>query len=444
MFGARDKLTGSSKTRVRRRLDIAQLTGVNILSARMSEKTQRAKEALLCQPLSCQEGGGYLAGYMLIKSLWRFMQIHDERFAQPEVFLLKVYEIFYEDTEFVRLLLDQSQSIPEALGPLASHLLKRTNYAFSDVKESLHEYYDALVEARSHLYRDENEEGRVLPFSDLRDLQPTQRFLEIWEMVMGSPITSLPKNSNDWYNSQVATLAMHMIGIGRDLLELGSLPAQLSTEDAETNVLVNGHTVTRLPTISGVPMGQNGGNVHVFLNTRNGDYVVVAVSDELMPIAIQKTSEAADIDDVSLYRTIMGRIQGVPSIQRLLSDSTDDLNQLKELTRLDGYLKQTRERLDGIYPMFATIEVPVSALEELIPKMMVDGIYGAFDYDADLVRALAIIGSMAHVHLSKETLAAKFEKQGLDFGLLLDKLRMYSEATNLFLIRDEFGFSSSL
>ena len=53
MFSARDEITGSATTRVRRRMNIAHSTGIALTMARRSERMRRAKEALLIEPLSC-------------------------------------------------------------------------------------------------------------------------------------------------------------------------------------------------------------------------------------------------------------------------------------------------------------------------------------------------------------------------------------------------------
>lgn len=444
MFSARDKLTGSPTTRVRRRMDMAESTTAALISARGSERVCRAKEALLAEPLSCEGGSGYLAGYLLIKALWRYLQSHHDRFYQPDVFLLKVYDIFYQDYGFARLLLDQSQSIPAALNPLAPYLVERFKYAFGDSKDSLHGFYESLVSTRSRLYDDRNAHGKVLPLADPADIDPSVYFHAMWNVVIGIPITNLPSNSADWSRWQTAAVGMHMVGYGRNLLELGSLPVQLRVAETETVVQVKEQAMAHLPTISGAPIGQTSGTIHILLNTRSGEQAVVAVSEKLQLIALQKTSEAAKVDDRPLKRSVIGRVQGVGASNAIILEVEEGLNQLRELTRLNGYLQQTRERLNELYIPFATGYVPDSKIYELLPKMMTDGVYGAFDYDADLVRGLAIIGSMAHLHWNPEYLKSQFEKQGLDYEPLMEKLREYSRSTNLFRLREEFGVQSSL
>lgn len=435
MFTARDQLTGSSTTRVRRRMNIAQSSDAALIEARRSEQVRRTKQALLLEPLSCQAGDGYLAGYLVIKALWRYLQSHHDRFHEPEVFLLKAYDLFYEDTEFARLLLDQSQSIPAALSSLAQQLLKRLNYAFGDSKNSLDDFFDSLVSAQSRLYADDNVDGLVLPLADLIEGDPRARFLSIWETMMAGPIANLPGNSADWSRWQSATFAMHAIAYSRDLLELGSLPVTLEATESETVVQVEGQAVARLPTVNGALLGRTGGTIHIFLSTRSGEHIVVAASPQLHLVALQKTPELDKSDDVPTTRSVMGRIVAARAADSIMREAADDLSRLRELSRLGGYLQQTQEHLDALYSPFALIYVPKSKLNDLLTKMMTDGVYGAFDYDADLVRALAIIGSMAHLYWTPEHLKSEFDKQGLDYESLMEKLWEYSRSTNLFILK---------
>jgi hypothetical protein len=68
---------------------------------------------------------------------------------------------------------------------------------------------------------------------------------------------------------------------------------------------------------------------------------------------------------------------------------------------------------------------------------MTDGVYGAFDYNADLVRALAIIGSSTMFYTDADVVKSEFKKQGLDYGRNR-KAAHYSQSLNLFELI-EFG-----
>jgi hypothetical protein len=440
MFSARDKLTGTRDTRLRRRMDMAQSTAGQLTSARSAGRSRRAKEALLAGPLSCDSGSGYLAGYMLIKALWMFMQRHHERFHEPEVFLLKVYKIFYRDPEFVRLLLDPSRSIAEALNPLAPHLVTRLKYAFWESKDDLHDFYESLISTRAQLYQDGEADGAVLPFADPVDDDPTKRFLAMWDEIMGGPLPQLVKGGDLGPLTYGGITAMHMIGHGRDFLELGSLPAKLDPAKTETVVEVEGRPVARLPTFK-AHTGKSSGSLHILLNTRSGEHVVAAISDQQPGevAALQRTFGSADFDAMSLKRSVMGRTKGVDIASATLAMARKGLEQLTEFKYIDGYVQQTRERLNGLYVTFATDHVPESKIYQLLPKMMTDGMYGAFDYNADLVRALAIMGSTAHVYHFPEHLKSEFDEQALDYESLVQKLREYSESTKLFWLSEHLG-----
>ena len=88
--------------------------------------------------------------------------------------------------------------------------------------------------------------------------------------------------------------------------------------------------------------------------------------------------------------------------------------------------------------------MPESRLEEVLLKMNPQGLYGAFDEDADQIRALALIGSMAHLRLNPDILRSRFKDHGLNYESIMAKLRAFAQSTNLFQLNEEFGVQSSL
>lgn len=440
-FVKRDQLTGTPDTRVRRRMELAQFTTIELTLARQSERARAAKEALLVHPLSCRDGEGYLAGYLMVKALWRYMKNRHERFLEPELFMLKIYDLFYEDFAFARILLDQSQTIPAILDPLTQYLNRRLQDAFKISKDSLNEFFEARAAERSRLYKDETVDGRVLPHAESTDNNPSTRFRAIWEVVMGAPASDLREFESP---SQMMEGACHMVGYGRDLLELGRVPAELTVTETETLVQVDGQVRARLATVDKAFVGETGGTVHILLNTRNGEHIVAAISPQWHLIALQKTAETAKSDDVSTTRSVKGLMAGPNLVEVVIRQEQERLNSLRELTRLNGYLQQSRDRLDIMYGPPALIYVPEDKLEELLRKMTTDGVYGAFDGNADLVRAVAVIGSTAHFSWMPEHLKSEFEKNGLDYEALMSQLHEFARSTNLFMLSEEFGIRCSL
>jgi hypothetical protein len=441
MFFARDEQQGLPETRVRRRIRIAQQTAGALMTARRSERVYRAKEALLVEPLDCGASEGYLAGYLYVKAVWRHFQLHHERFNEPELLMLKLYDLFFEDFDFVKLLLDPSTSIPDALGPITQYLGDRLKYAMGGAKHSLEKFFISLSAARTELYDDETVEGRVLPLANPMDQNPAKRFRDLWQVIMGETALDLPDDRNSWTRSQQTLLSLNMLGHGRDLLELGSLAVTLDVAEQETTVEVGIQTPTRLFTVVGSHVGRVKGTLHLYLNTRSGEHIAAAAAADYTVVAIKRTPQRAYISDL---RDVLGQITAPPIIQTLITQATPDLSKLKELNRINGYLQQSRSYLNSLYLPLGCNYVPTSSLEMLIPKLMTHGIYGAFDYDADAVRTLACIGSMAHLHVPAELVKAEVEKQGIDLDATLEKLRSYAKSTRLFWLSEGLGLQSSL
>jgi hypothetical protein len=446
MFCARDTAVGDARNQATQRLAIAQSLNSALLETRVSERVQRAKETLLVEPLSCVLSDGYLAGYLAVKALWRHFRRLHPGFNTPDVFLLGAYQIFFEDFVLIKLLLDQSQSLPSALDPLAPHLFKRFEAALQISRKELNAFFDSLSAKRSQLFNDPTAPGRVLPMADPWDEKPSKRFLGLWEVVMGTSIDKLPKWTPSLPVSEQMLVSGRMILYGRDLLGLGSVPARLNIGQEDTTVEVTGQRAVRLRTLKSVPAGESDGRIHIFLNLRNGEHVVAAVLPSRQLVALRRTSELERSDDVATERAALGQVSATYVHDAIVGDVLGKLggDKLREISRMGGYLAQAKERLDMVYGMPALIFVPEDRLEVLLRKMNPEGLYGAFDHDSDLVRALALIGSMAHVHWEPNALKAKFAEAGLDFDTVMGRLRTFATYTNLFELNEEFGVQSSL
>jgi hypothetical protein len=86
----------------------------------------RRKADLMLQPLDCEKGG-YLPGYLMVKTLWMFNLLHLEcpKFLDSDFFLQFSRSFFYDDWEMVACLLDDTRAGSGALGPIVSRLQER-------------------------------------------------------------------------------------------------------------------------------------------------------------------------------------------------------------------------------------------------------------------------------------------------------------------------------
>jgi len=78
------------------------------INARLSSSVARSKANLLIQPFDFSDGG-YLPGYMLVKAMWHHSLLREPKFLDSEFFLHYLHAYFYNDWDFVALLLDPNR-----------------------------------------------------------------------------------------------------------------------------------------------------------------------------------------------------------------------------------------------------------------------------------------------------------------------------------------------
>ena len=113
---------------------------------RTSERGLQSKENLLAQPLDVR-AGGYLPGYLIIKSLWNRYKRNDGILSDAELFLCYIRSYFYDDlTLAVKLLNDEpiGNDCVELQQYLASRISQLSDL---DLTGSIYEYHEYFKSA---------------------------------------------------------------------------------------------------------------------------------------------------------------------------------------------------------------------------------------------------------------------------------------------------------
>lgn len=93
-------------------------------SVRLSDEFIRRKTNLLAQPLAT-DGGGYLAGYLLVKLLHNWALRHSEAFGDSDLSVMFLRHFFYYDWGLVAMLLDFGNADWAAVNAVSRHLQER-------------------------------------------------------------------------------------------------------------------------------------------------------------------------------------------------------------------------------------------------------------------------------------------------------------------------------
>jgi hypothetical protein len=134
-----------------------------LAAARVSRRHARQKAALMLEPFTCVNGG-YLPGYLLIKSMWRYARSRSPLFRDSDFFLQYIRGHLFEDWELVALLLDSNTKDIGALGVLHQHISYRLRHFLETAVDSDHP-------ARFELLSSENTYESLVVSTDLVDLQ---------------------------------------------------------------------------------------------------------------------------------------------------------------------------------------------------------------------------------------------------------------------------------
>src|SRR5215472_4764944 len=198
---------------------------VRLIGTRLSQQAVESKAGLLCNPLTCANGG-YLPGYLLVKSLWSRAraQCH-ERFKVSDLFLAYLRSFIYDDYGFVAVLLDPFTQEYETANAITTYFSKRfQQFMKSNLEADVERFEKAVLEKEK--YRSGKSVGDVLDSGLLRlctDAEADKSGREsLLDMI----------DEMDRYYSDPSDNFLHAMNraalFQRDIMRVGSLPLSVS------------------------------------------------------------------------------------------------------------------------------------------------------------------------------------------------------------------------
>lgn len=98
-----------------------------LIEYRLSDQALRCKSGMLVQAMSSRDGG-YLLGYLSVKTLWMQARKASPRLADADLFLMYLRNLVFDDAGFVDKLLNAGTQVPQGTqvyDDLAGHLTER-------------------------------------------------------------------------------------------------------------------------------------------------------------------------------------------------------------------------------------------------------------------------------------------------------------------------------
>jgi len=221
----------------------------------------------------------------------------------------------------------------------------------------------------------------------------------------------------------------------RDLFSIGSAPVTATITNGSARVDADQREPLVLPLTAQTQDGTIEATLNVYLGTRSGERLAALTTAD-GTIAWDARPRPPEEDVVSITRSLHAET-ALGTIQTLIQARADQLNELRELTRLSGYLEQTNQRLDGLYQPFASIHLPEQLLEELWSLMSDEGFYGLFEGGRRSRPRAGNPGILGSNGIRPHSIEGTFAEQGLDFRSSWDALERFATRFNLFVLTEK-------
>jgi hypothetical protein len=366
----------------------SQQTWARLIEVRLAEDILRRKESLLAQPLSCQDSGGYLAGYMTIRQMLRYLPGS----WKADRFLQAAYRWFYEDEALIALLLDSSLRAPDSISAIYRYMSERILNGFLQAERVAEEYQTHTAEMSAGQPRTDN-----ATIQGGEEAGPG--FAARWTQAFADlPIDLTQPMPYSNFLAKIFSLVMQ----SRDLMLIGTLPCTADVQAGRVRIFESGRELTTLPALE---PGQDAGisaTLSVYFATRGGQRLITVSgsrsnllawsSEPEWSSALIEQSTRPGLDSNAALSIIVLGTQVIPVAGRLIDSHAKELSQLRELTRLDGFHSQTAAKLDDLYRRCALIDVADDQFGTVWSRMRNYGFYGLLDRNAEAVRVLALAG----------------------------------------------------
>ena len=466
--------------------DFPPVPPVRLIGTRLSEKAFKSKAGLLCNPLTCADGG-YLPGYLLVKNLWHLAAGKCEHLRASDLFLTYLRCFFYEDYGFVAVLLDPSTRELKTANAITIYFSRRLQeFMDSDFTDVTRFEKEILQKNKLH------ESGIDTIGSGLLRLCTDAQADQLGRKRFQALIDETSIYSPDFLDDMLRVLNQAIL-FQRDIMCVGSLQVSLSVsrerdsircqplDDACKEVVLSkgGKVLLRLLVHPGavqrelrmacqydsgaieimmpyalaphtgqvqvyfpseIEEGESEGSLDLFFS-QSATYKVCVISRGEKPIAYlfldpqalhqEETGEAArklfmerHIEKPFLEKT------HAPLSKQILEAVVDKCNPLMKLP-LEHFQKHINSNMDRFYLSFAFLHVQDEKLEECINAMRKHGFYEILGKDTELVEALAFLGISTSLTASRKVIAKWFSSYGSDLDTTIAALQRHGKQYSL-------------
>lgn len=389
---------------------------------RLDKRCIQRKVSLLGYPLA-YTGGGYLPGYLAVRSLWLQAASRDGRLLnETDLALMYMRSFFFDDKGLVAKLLDPSTEELASANAIGNYLTERIYTFLTEVQKIDIETYEREVLAG------EKEQSK-LRFTCLRI---KQELYDMGERLSTELMDQLKTSKIEEVDDLLRLLEVDLLN-RRDIMYLGSLPVEVSVDhDGRFRVLHGGVLVTDGQTLEGVEAGTGAGSIDLFFSMLSTfKYRVVAITRGRELVAKRLVGTESMTKDSS------DRFNQFETNRTVLQTRNDELRQAVEKVIAGSWMEIALEHIrrhlptqvERLYLPLALYYVAHDKLDSDYAIMREKGLLPILDWDRDLVEGVALLGlCCSALTPDRPFVSAWFEKAGLDLDRTLsDILRCTKE-----------------
>lgn len=384
---------------------------------RQDSATLDRKASLLLNPFTAV-AGGYLPGYLSVKSLWRTLGRQCHRVLnETDLFLMYLRSFIYDDLGFVATLLDPTTQGRKTAGHIVNYISQRLNQ-FSEIIESDVNAYEQDVTSDFNTFK-RGIAGIGVSESDAA--QGSSLLTGILKEFAGSNEDVLR-----WYRFQMLSR--------RQFLNLGSIDLQVTVTETGNVVAHDGSTILHEGSaldISRTPTGSSSGTLEVVFSMQNHSIsraIVVSRGDEVVSCEVLGLNSQVEDTQKAIQRTFIQRGL-ILERDKALSSATEKLIQALWINDdLDHIMAQTNIMIDEFYKDIALRFARDYEAVDNCAELMRDRGMHALLRTSRLIRGAALVGMTCSLNPRLDAVAGCFSAAGLDLSETLSELqRSYNE-----------------
>lgn len=412
---------------------------------RLDEHCIKRKVALFGKPFS-YGSGGYLPGYLTVRSLWLIAAEKNARLLnETDLTLTYLRSFFFDDMSLVARLLDPSTKELESAGAIVNHISQRFR-TFLDVEPSDIESWEQNVLLK---YKDDWEQNLLLKYKDeqsalyLMNLHVDEELYSLGEKLQTELRNEFKSDKSTTMDNLLRLHAADIFG-QRDVMYVGSLQIKVTVDKSgHFHALYEEALILEGKAVNGVADGSNEGSLDLFFSIHSKLLFKVITITRGEELVATKFLGPERITKKGALR--FEQFKGQHSVlQKLRNDSNQAVVAVLKNSWMKIVVKHVRRQLpemvEKIYLPIALAHVPNNKLETDYAIMRKDGLLSILNYDRDLIEGLALIGLIcSSVSPHRMVVSWWFKRNGLDLDATLAKLQQCNEKYGLPLVNDAGG-----